>query len=80
MSRLNGSWSFYYSEEQEEMEEFCRANPTYVLIDGEWKKYTECAHERHTRRSDYKSHKERFEDSTKVGKVNNPEIKKGSYL
>jgi hypothetical protein len=74
------AWYFYYSEEQEEMENFVHAEPTYVEINGEWKQYTECAHERHTRRSDYKPHKDSFEDSKLLGRVNNPEIKKGSHL
>ena len=74
MDKFNGFWKFYYSEEQAEEQD----NETYVLLGkDDWQQYTEMVHAFHTKRSDYKSHEKRFEDSKVVARINNPTVKEG---
>gem|GEM_PF-3772729 len=76
MSKLNGLWIFFYSEEQAKSRDF----KTFVDVDGELKEYTEGVHALNIQRSDYVPHKERYKDSVLVDRVQDPVIKREREL
>lgn len=76
MSKLNGVWQFYYSEEQAE------GAPVrnFVEIDGELKQYTEAVHASNYKTDDYEPHEDRYEDSELVASLKNPVVYKEDHL
>jgi len=86
MSKLNGLYLFYYSDEQLKgkkkftKEEDLPFKRTYVLLKSEKgiqeeKEYTEYVHKAYIEASNYEPHEKRFEDSIYIAAVENPEIR-----
>ena len=90
MSILNGTYEFYFSEEQKEkakkdsFESVGYYRPTLVVIpsddpdaEGIEVGFTECVHLSNKNSKDWKDHDKRFEDSKKLGKVKDPYTRRG---
>ena len=93
MSLLNGTYEFYFSEEQKEeaekagFEDRGYYRPQFVIIpadesdkNGKKVEYTECVHLSNKNDKDWKDHEDRYEDSKFLGEVRQPKISRGQAV